>query len=395
MKANLRHLRVFIAVADHGSITRAAEQCYVSQPAVTQAIRKMESLAETPLFQRTQQGLFATDAGGIMAARVRRALGLLDPVLTDLAPRLRATATTAQLKALIAVVEVENFTLAARRLELAQPSVHRAVSDLEKEAGRPLFERTAHGLIATRAAENVARAAQLAFAELEQGEAELADHLGREVGRIVIGAMPLSRSYILPRAIAQFRKQWPTLSIQALDGPYSDLMTGLRRGEVDFLIGALRQPAPIGDIVQQALFDDELLVVCGRHHPLLGDTSRSVNELSSYPWVVATRGTPTRQQFDRIFDGKTSAVPRSLIETGSMVLMRELLRVSDHLGFISKLQIERDLQLGAVTRLPVSLEDTSRPIGLTMRAGWIPTRAQREFLEDLRAAVAPDGHEVG
>lgn len=378
-----------MAVADHGSITRAAELCFVSQPAVTQAIRKLETQAEMPLFIRSQQGLFPTEGGKVLADRVRRAFELLDPVLGDIAPRLRVTVTSAQLTALVGVVEHENFTLAARSLSLAQPTVHRAITDIEQEAGRSLFERTAHGLVATRAAESLARGAQLAFAELDQGEADLADLLGREVGRIVIGAMPLSRSYILPRAIARFRERWPTLPIRALDGPYDDLMTGLRRGEVDFLVGALRNPAPIGDIVQEALFEDELVVVCGAHHPLRRREAVDLEALAAFPWVVATSGTPTRQQFDKMFDGLTAPAPPSLIETGSMVLMRELLRVSNHLGFISRLQIETDLRLGAVVRLPALITDTARPIGLTLRAGWRPTRAQGEFLADLRTEVSP------
>lgn len=394
MRANLRHLRAFLAVFDQGSITRAAEMCHVSQPAVTQAVRKLERQAEVALFQRTNHGLFATEAGTVLAQRVRSAFALLDPAFAELAPRLRATATSAQLTALVAVTETENFTLAARRLGLAQPTVHRAITDLEQETGRALFERTPHGLIATRAAEVLTRAAQLAFAELDQGEADLGELLGREVGRIVIGAMPLSRSSILPRAIARFRQRRPTLPIQALDGPYDDLINGLRRGEVDFLVGALRDPAPIGDVVQQPLFDDELVVVCGRHHPLAGQSGLTIAQLVQYPWVVAVRGTPTRQQFDRLFASPERAGRASLIETGSMVLMRELLQITDHLGFISGQQIRSDIKLGAIAQLRVRLGDTSRPIGLTMRSGWTPTRAQQEFLEALSLTIGLDGEEL-
>lgn len=56
--SNLRHLRVFLAVAKTGSITRAAEMSFVSQPAVTQAISKLETEAGEPLFHRTPQGSF-------------------------------------------------------------------------------------------------------------------------------------------------------------------------------------------------------------------------------------------------------------------------------------------------------------------------------------------------
>ncbi|HEV7345639.1 MAG TPA: LysR family transcriptional regulator [Devosia sp.] len=385
MKPNLRHLRVFLAAFDTGSITQAASQCFVSQPAVTQSIHKLEHDYASPMFDRTPQGLFPTEAGRILAARVRRAFAMLDPVLGDLSLRLRHTATASQLTALIAATETENFTLAARRLGLAQPSVHRAVSDLEKDAGRSLFERTSRGVHATRPAARLAQAAQLAFAELEQAEADLGEMSGREVGRIVVGAMPLSRSSILPEAIARFRRRRTTLPIRALDGPYDDLIMGLRRGEVDFLVGAMRSPSPVGDIVQETLFDDELIVVCRRGHPLLSQKDLSPSPLVMFPWVVNTLGTPARNMFEKVFSG--TARPASLVETGSMVLMRELLQVSDHLGFISKLQIRSDLKHGAVVQLPALLPDTARPIGLTFRQGWMPTSAQRDLIEDIRVAT--------
>jgi DNA-binding transcriptional LysR family regulator len=382
MKASLRHLRVFLAVAEHGSITRAAEIGLVSQPAVTQAVAKLERAAETALFQRTPQGLFATEAGEALANRIRRALGLLDPALSALAPRLRTTATVSQLQALIAMRETENFTLAAGRLGIAQPSVHRAITQLEQEAGRTLFERTAHGMLATRPAQALAQAARLAFAELDQAEADVAEMAGREVGRIVVGAMPLSRSSVLPAAIAGFRRLRPRLPILIHDGPYDELLAGLRRGEIDMLIGALRDPAPIGDVEQRELFRDSLALVCGRAHPLAGAAEIRVAELAGYPWVVARAGTPTRAHFDRLFAG--GPAPASLVESGSVVLMRDLLEVSDHLGCISRLQARTEADRGSMTILPFEMPGTSRPIGLTLRSGWLPTRAQSDFLDQLR-----------
>ena len=388
MKSNLRHLRIFIAVCETGSISGAAALCNVSQPAVTQVIGKLERVAGQPLFLRRPRGMFMTAAGQALAGRVARAFAYLDRALGDLNPRLRLTATAAQLQALIAMREAENFTLAARRLGLAQPTVHRAVTQLAQEAGRPLFERTSYGMIATRPAHALAQAARLAFAELEQAEADLADMLGREVGRIVVGAMPLSRSHILPRTIARFRARRPTLPVKALDGPYEDLMAGLRRGEVDFLVGALRDPAPIGDIEQERLFDDVLVMVARPDHPLAREDALALDDLARFPFVVSTEGTPTRRAFDRLFE-RAGCRPQSLIETGSMILMRELLRISDHIGCISRLQVEAELALGAMIVLPFAMEDTARPIGLTLRSGWVPTAAQREFLDALRSVARP------
>lgn len=386
MKPNLRHLRVFLAAFDTGSVTQAAATSLVSQPAVTQSIHKLEEQLGNRLFDRSSSGLFPTEAGSLLATRVRRALRLLDATLNDLGPRLRLTATTSQLTALIAAVETENFTLAARRLGLAQPSVHRAITDLEKDTGKPLFERMSRGIVATRMAMRLAQSAQLAFAEFDQAEADLGELVGREVGHIVVGAMPLSRSSILPDAIARFRQRRASLPIRALDGPYDDMVTALRRGEVDFLVGAMRNPPPVGDVVQETLFNDELIVVCRPGHPLLAQPQTGPDLLAGFPWVVNIEGTPARAMFDKVF--ADASRPTSLVETGSMVLMRELLMVSDHLGFISKVQIRSDLRIGSVVRLAANLPDTSRPIGLTVRSDWVPTKAQSELLDDIRAATA-------
>ena len=48
----IRHLKIFIAVADTGKMSAAAEKLYISQPSVSQAIRELEAHYQTLLFER-------------------------------------------------------------------------------------------------------------------------------------------------------------------------------------------------------------------------------------------------------------------------------------------------------------------------------------------------------
>lgn len=385
MDANLRHLRIFLAVVADGSITRAADACNVSQPAATQAIAKLEIEAGSALFTRTAHGLFPTDAGKVLRNRTSRAFERLDTQLAEIAPRLILTATRAQLQALIAAVEAQNFSLAARRLGVSQPTIHRAITQLESEAGRALFQRSPFGIVPTRACGNLARVAQLAFVELEQARAELGDLSGREVGKIVIGAMPLSRSHVLPKAIVSFRKVRPNIVIKVLEGSYSELLNGLRRGEIDFLIGALRHPPPIEDVVQEKLFDDSLVVLTGHNHPLLGQPIPHAQELATWPWLVPREGTPTRTQFESVFRDVGADPPSGLIETGSVILMREMVQDDQHLACVSQAQAKGEIEKGMVAVLKTDFTNSHRPIGLTWRAGWEPTQAQAQMLSAIRS----------
>ncbi len=353
----------------------------MSQPAVTQAIAKMERSAGGALFTRTSRGLFPTTSGRVLAKRVLRAMAHLDGGTREFSPRLGQRVTYTQLQAIIAVRETENFTLAAARLGIAQPTVHRAVSQLEREAGVSLFERTSHGMIPSRACEAIATAARLAFAELMQAETDLAEFAGSEVGRIVVGAMPLSRTQLLPQVIARFRDSGRHMLVRIIEGPYVQLLAGLRRGEIDFLVGALRNPVPIDDVVQKPLFDDYLAVVCRVGHPLAKNLSPTLEELAAFPWIVGPAGTPARARFDEIFKPLGDRAPKTLVEAGAGEVFSRLLAISDHLGCMPSTLAMPHVVSGSLVRFQLDMSISKRTIGITTRANWMPTAAQMHFLE--------------
>src|SRR2546429_731699 len=74
----LRHLRYFVALADAGSFTHAAEQMFIAQPALSQQIRRLEEIVGTQLLQRRREGLQLTKAGAVLLDASRTVLSLVD-----------------------------------------------------------------------------------------------------------------------------------------------------------------------------------------------------------------------------------------------------------------------------------------------------------------------------
>src|SRR5712691_11657334 len=74
----LRHLRYFVAVADAGTFTHAAEQMFIAQPTLSQQIRRLEEMVGTPLLQRRREGLRLTKAGSVLLEESRAVLSLVD-----------------------------------------------------------------------------------------------------------------------------------------------------------------------------------------------------------------------------------------------------------------------------------------------------------------------------
>ena len=74
----LRHLRYFVALADAGSFTHAAERIFIAQPTLSQQIRRLEEIVGTPLLQRRREGLRLTPAGSVLLDASRTVLSLVD-----------------------------------------------------------------------------------------------------------------------------------------------------------------------------------------------------------------------------------------------------------------------------------------------------------------------------
>jgi LysR family nitrogen assimilation transcriptional regulator len=83
---DIRQIRTFLAIADTGSVTRAAELLHIVQPAVSRQLKLLEDDVGAPLFERDRRGMQLTDAGHILVERGRRALRELEAAQQEIRP---------------------------------------------------------------------------------------------------------------------------------------------------------------------------------------------------------------------------------------------------------------------------------------------------------------------
>ena len=369
-KLNLRHLRAFVETVALESLSKAAQAVNLTQPAITQALAKLETLLGLPLFDRHANGMTPLPPALLFTPRAQAALAHINSQ--------RVTMT--QVQALITLAKHGSYAAASAATQLSQPALHRAIQDATLALGRTLVERRGRGVMLTEAGQRAARGFRLACAELTAGLSEIEELKGREVGRIAIGAMPLARARLLPTAVAAFHRAHPEVDIMIAEGSHTELIEPLRDGELDMLIGALRDPPPGDDVIQRPLFEDHPVILGRKDHPLINP---DIAALADYSWIITGPATPLRVQWERMFTAKGIKPPHVPIACGSVITIRQLLMTGDYLTMLSPDQVAVELEAGWLRVICDTPEDLVRTIGLTTRSGWNPTKLQATFVNHL------------
>jgi DNA-binding transcriptional LysR family regulator len=275
---------------------------------------------------------------------------------------------------------------AARRLSLTQPTVTKALRDVESTLGVQLFERSNRGLEPTAYGEIFARHAKIVLAQLRHAAEELESLRAGYSGKVTVGTLLAASASILPDAIAMLKKQRPAVAISVVVGTYDILMPSLLVGDLDMVLGRLPEEGRSRALVYEEFYAEPICVVARRGHPLARKRRLSLRELANEPWLLPLPETALRRQIERAFVEAGAPLPRNVIESVSILTNRALLRKSDCIGVMPYHVALDDVELGLLAILPVKLKSIETPVGAILRAPGTLPPAAAALLDCLRLA---------
>jgi LysR family transcriptional regulator of gallate degradation len=389
---NLRRLVMFDAVMRGGSTGAAARGLGLSQPAVSDALSKLEAETGTRLLDRGAGGSIGTASGKLLHRRVARMLRQIEQAIAHIGDvdgttvdtrAITRLLTTTQLRYHIAIAEHGSFRAAARHLGIAEPTLHRTARDFERALKVPLYRRHLRGMAATEPGTYLATRMRVALREIDQALAEIASAEGLAEGSISFGCLPMMPKQLLARAIGRMLRLHPGVEIEMEEGTHEHLVAALRNGTADFIIGALRGDGMAPDLVESALFEDPYVVVARSAHRLARARRIKDADLARQPWIIPPRGMPRYAAVQALF-ARLPQRPSAVLETGSLAMMTSALAESECLSVLSRSQaVTREFNPD-IAVLPVEIPSPKRLVGTTTRAGWLPTRIQSRFLTLVR-----------
>jgi LysR family transcriptional regulator of gallate degradation len=276
---------------------------------------------------------------------------------------------------------------AAQTLGISQPAVSSAIRIMETGAGMQLFYRSPRGLLLTSEGETFVLHVRRALNELRHIPDDIAALRGTIQGYVTVGALPLGRTLILPGAIARVASQYPGVRIATDESAYEPLVAGLRAGDIDFVLGALRPNDASSGLTNERLMSEDMVVIARRDHPLANTEGLTLKELSAAQWVLPRSHAPARGMFEAQFKRLKLKPPMPTVETADLAVIRGLLTHTDMLAVVSAQQLHYECESGQLVVLDIAMQNTRRDIGLTLRAGSTPSPAARALIDAIRLTV--------
>ncbi len=286
-----------------------------------------------------------------------------------------------QLRYLIAVADTGNFTRAAEKCFVSQPSLSQQIINLEDELGHKLFHRLGRRAVPTEAGTAFIERSRRILADVENAAREVRDdpELGR---RIVVGTIPTVAPYLLPPVIQRCRTEYPKLVVHAREDFRLGLTRGVVDGEIDMAIVSL--PVKDPQLSVELLFTEKLLLVVGREHRLAKAKSVSATDLADETFILLGDSSSLTSQVQR-FCGDHNFEPKIGYRCSQVTTVKAMASLGLGISIlpqVTRSSDDRDLLYRELSgRAPV------REIAIIRHMQRYQSRGSEAFLRVLRAAV--------
>ncbi|MBT2473272.1 LysR family transcriptional regulator [Microbacterium sp. ISL-103] len=295
-----------------------------------------------------------------------------------------------QLRGFVEVARLGHFTRASEHLHLAQPSLSRQISTLERELGAELFHRARGHIGLTAAGEALLPRAQRMLAESDAIREEMAELAGLRRGRVRLGAPPTLCISLVAEAISTFHAAHPGVDLHLTESGSRLLVDQLAVGAVDIaLITESEGPPPSGfSLTRMPLLTEELVVVSAASEPPVSTMpSMSLAHLATLPLIALDETYELRATTDAAFRA-AGLTPTFVLEGAEMDALLRFVERGVGVAVVPAMVL---LDQPALRSVRISHPMMTRTVSLAHRADVTPAiavAAMRHVIVGTAAEVA-------
>ena len=251
---------------------------------------------------------------------------------------------------------------ASDKLAISQPALSKTLKELETLLAATLFVRSKSGAALTEAGVAFLRYAGPSVQALREGVNSLRSGEHEPI-TARLGVLSTVESVLVPEVVCRLYARHPALVVSVLTGSSAYLLSRLRVGELDLVVGRMTDSPQILGLAFEHLYSESMTLVVRGGHPLLADHQVHKN-LEDYPLVLPLAGTTIRRFADSLFVQHGISPPRQRLETLSLTLSRRYVQCSEAIWVAPFDAVRQDLSRGELFELDLGMREPGGSVGL-------------------------------
>jgi len=287
-----------------------------------------------------------------------------------------------QLRYVCAIADTGNFSRAAERCQVAQPSLSQQVLKLEEDLGTKLFDRLGRSVRLTEAGRAFVPHARAILEQMEVARSSVADKNADLRGSIAVGVIPTVAPYLMPSYTAAFAKKYPDAKLRIIEETTSVLVEGLRDLSIDVAILAL--PLRHKDLELFPIRTEPLFAALRRDHPRASAESIALKDLRGESFVMLRDG----HCFRDLSIGaciRERVTPNIAFESGQFSSLLGMVAAGVGVSLIPEMAIDRN---AGCRYIRLSDAQATRTIVAAVVRGRSFNRVQRAFVSGITGRAA-------
>ena len=239
-----------------------------------------------------------------------------------------------ELKTFIQVVKYRNFTKAAKKVNLSQPTVSLHIKRLEQYFDTTLITRSSKSkeVLITKQGEFLYEKGQDLIAQIDLLKGELLQIDDKAKKKILVGASKTIGDYFLPQIIGDFSNKYPDIQLEVFIENTAHICDMMNEGEIQ--VGLIEGIDSYYDFDREYFYQDRMVVAVSNKSPL-ATMDVSIDDLNNQIWISREEGSGT-QEYLKLFLNMHNITPKNVIVFNSNYAVKEAVKNGIGITIISE-----------------------------------------------------------
>ena len=295
-----------------------------------------------------------------------------------------------QLRYFVAVADEGNFSRAAAKVRVAQPSLSQQIRKLEAEIGQPLFDRLPRSVVLTEAGRCFIDYARQILASIGDARRSVDDLKEAVTGKLAVGAIPTIAPYVLPELVVKFQKDYPEVTLELVEDVTDGITRRIDAGELDVALASSCVPSPT--LRRQSLGSEPLLALVPETDPLATQTLVELDDLKSQRFLLLHEMHCLSQQIHHLLETRRLR-PEIALAGSQLTTIARMVAAGIGVSIVPQMMVKHQATPGCIS-LPFAAPVPERELNFLYNPLRFQSKAAAAFHQEAAAVLAGEDSSI-